>query len=316
MTLDGCLLVYKESGVSSFGVIERLQRILAAATGLKKRDLPKFGHGGTLDPFATGLLIVCSGEGTKLSRYFLGSNKEYRGVIRFGETTIPGDPTDPVSERSDHLPSSRAEIQGVADSFCVARSHQAYLQTPPMHSAKKIDGKRLYELAREGIEVARKAIECRIDEFEISSYESPTAHYRVRCSAGTFIRVLGQDLGRRLGTVAMLDRLERTGSGKFTLDQCMTLGELERTPAAQWSQLKCFVPLDRMLAASPRLELSVLEARELRHGLVIRIQQLEQKTLSLGTIVAAFDPEGHLAAVFSEGRLDRVFHPPVQPPRA
>ncbi|NBT36515.1 MAG: hypothetical protein EBT03_13440, partial [Betaproteobacteria bacterium] len=86
--------------------------------------------------------------------------------------------------------------------------------------------------------------------------------------------------------------------------------------AAQWSQLKCFVPLNQMLAAFPRLDLNAIEARELRHGLVIRIQELEKKTLSAGQTVAAFDPEGHLAAVFSEGRLDRVFHPPVQPPSA
>lgn len=306
MTLDGCLLVHKEPGVSSFGVIERLQRIIMAAKGLKKRDLPKFGHGGTLDPFATGLLIVCVGEGTKLSRYFLGSTKEYRGVIRFGETTIPGDPTDPVSERSDHLPASLQEIQRVADSFCVARSGQPYLQTPPMHSAKKIDGKRLYELAREGIEVERKALECRIDEFQISEYDSPAARYRVRCSAGTFIRVLGQDLGRRLSTVAMLDTLERSASGRFHLEAALTLAELEAAGPDRWSGLPCFVEMDQMMAGYPKLDLNEREARELRNGLVETVQNLSQRS-SNHEVSAAYDHQGHLAATFSDGKLDRVF---------
>jgi hypothetical protein len=131
---------------------------------------------------------------------------------------------------------------------------------------------------------------------------------------GTFIRVLGQDLGRRLGTVAMLDTLERTGSGKFNLDQCMTLGELERSEAARWSQLKCFVPLDQMLAAFPRVDLSASEARELRNGLIETVRMLAERS-SAHPLAAAYDPEGHLAATFSNGKLDRVFLAPVDPSR-
>ena len=106
MRLDGALLVNKSPGVTSFGIVEQLQRILMERSGLRRRDLPKFGHGGTLDPFATGLLIVLVGRAVKLARYFLGSRKTYEGVIRFGETTVPGYPTSPVSESTDSVPSS------------------------------------------------------------------------------------------------------------------------------------------------------------------------------------------------------------------
>jgi len=316
---DGCLLIHKERGVSSFGVIERLQRILSARTGLKRRDLPKFGHGGTLDPFATGLLIVCMGEGTKLSRYFLGSTKEYRGVIRFGQTTIPGDPTDPVSETSAHLPASLQEIQEAANSFCADHSGQTYLQTPPMHSAKKVDGKKLYELAREGIEIERKPVECRIETFELRDYTPPTAHYRARVSAGTYIRVLGQDLGRRLGTVAMLDTLERVASGSFELSSAMTLGQIEAAEVSDFGRLECFVPLARMMSAFKKIELSELEARQLRQGLVVLVQALQARLNEQhrqDSVVVATTATGELVGVFSNEsgfRLDRVFQASAAP---
>src|ERR1700679_1984049 len=109
--MNGALLIDKPAGVSSFGVIEKLQRAWWERTVKKRRDLPKIGHGGTLDPFATGLLVVCVGEGVKLARYFLGSTKVYEGLIRFGEATVPGDPTAEISERSEHLPSSLEEVR-------------------------------------------------------------------------------------------------------------------------------------------------------------------------------------------------------------
>src|SRR5436190_3161938 len=133
--MHGALLVDKHAGVSSFGVIELLQRELCKQSGLRRKDLPKIGHGGTLDPFATGLLVVCVGRAVKLARYFLGSDKGYEGVFRFGETTVPGDPTAPISESTTHLPAadSLPELRTLAAKLA---SHP-YLQIPPMHSAKK-----------------------------------------------------------------------------------------------------------------------------------------------------------------------------------
>ncbi|MBU6374678.1 MAG: tRNA pseudouridine(55) synthase TruB [Bdellovibrionales bacterium] len=279
---SGCLLVAKPEGISSFGVIEALQRALlnastAAGPPLKKRDLPKFGHGGTLDPFATGLLLVCVGDGTKLSRYFLGSRKEYRARIRFGATTIPGDPTEPLSQTCDALPLSLSEIRQEATRF----TESAYLQTPPMHSAKKIGGKVLYELAREGIEIERKPSEVRIHEFEVLDYSPPLANIRVSCSAGTYIRVLGQDLGKRLGSLAYLETLERTGSGKYRLEKAQALREICEALEAgtSISALHCFVPFEKMLDEFPSIQVSEAEALQIRQGQTRAIHSFEQSEI-------------------------------------
>src|SRR5690349_10776293 len=144
---DGALLVNKHAGLSSFGILELLQRQqMNKDPKLRKALLPKMGHGGTLDPFATGLLVVLVGQGVKLARYFLGADKEYQGVIRFGETTLSGDNTDPISETSHQLPPSLESLQAVAFQFTL----EPYLQIPPMFSAKKKGGTPLYHLARAG----------------------------------------------------------------------------------------------------------------------------------------------------------------------
>ena len=324
----GCLLVAKPAGISSFGVIEALQRALleaARASGhpLKKRDLPKFGHGGTLDPFATGLLIVCVGDGTKLSRYFLGSKKEYRARLRFGATTIPGDPTAPVSESCERIPGSLEEIQAEASHFTEA----PYLQTPPMHSAKKIDGQVLYELAREGIEVERKPVEVRIHEFEALDYSPPLANIRISCSAGTYIRVLGQDLGRRLGSLAYLETLERSGSGKYRLERAQPLDAVcaSLQSGAPIDSLSCFIPLERMLDGFPSLQISETEALQIRqgqtrvigpleaHGLQERLDRRQEQDPAVTNADAVTLFAGNsLVAVFSrtapgQWKLDRVF---------
>jgi tRNA pseudouridine55 synthase len=270
--VDGALLVNKHAGVSSFGVIEELQDTLfkhPCAYGrelpfTRKRELPKMGHGGTLDPFATGLLAVCVGRGVKLARYFLGSRKTYEGVIRFGETTVPGDPTEAISERSDVLPESREQIQELAHKLTL----QPYLQTPPMHSAKKKNGKALYELAREGIEIEREAKQLQIFSFEILSYEKPRATFRVECSAGTYVRTLSQDLGRMLGTVAMLDTLHRTASGIHSIANAMTAEEIMKASAAgkRWDELPAWMPFDRLLDGYDRAEATQDEAVALFQG--------------------------------------------------
>lgn len=255
---NGALLVHKEDGVSSFGVIEKLQNLLRVEFGIKRMDMPKMGHGGTLDPFATGLLPVCVGKGVKLARYFLGAKKEYRGWIRFGETTVPGDPTSPITERSDHLPSSLDEIRAMAHGLTL----QSYLQTPPMHSAKKVDGKPLYELARQGIEIEREAKSCQLFEFEITEYTAPRAYFRVICSSGTYIRVLAQDLGRLLGTVAMLDTLERTMTSNLRIENSLKVGEI-RSP---WNELKAWIPFDRLLDGMSKAQATPEEALALIQG--------------------------------------------------
>lgn len=287
--MDGALLVCKHSGSSSFGVIELLQKILLShpqavgrdAPFARRRDLPKMGHGGTLDPFATGLLAVCVGRGVKLSRYFLGSGKTYEGVIRFGETTIPGDPTAPISERSENIPASLEWIQQKAHLF----TQTPYLQTPPMHSAKKVDGKPLYELARQGITIEREAKELKIFKFDILSYTAPHATFRVECSSGTYVRTLAQDLAQSLGTVAMLDSLHRTASGAFTVGKALTVDQIAEASArgTSWDQLSAWVPFDRLLDGYPRAEASSAEALALIQGKQAVLPQILARLPAAGT---------------------------------
>ncbi|MCM2323449.1 MAG: tRNA pseudouridine(55) synthase TruB [Oligoflexia bacterium] len=314
--LKGALLINKSAGISSFGVVEHLQRQLMDREKLRKRELPKIGHGGTLDPFATGLLIVCVGRAVKLARYFLGSDKEYEGTIRFGETTVPGDPTAPVSERSEHLPASLEEIQEVATRLTL----QPYLQTPPMHSAKKKDGKPLYELARQGIEVEREPKACQLHSFKILSYEEPRATFRLSCSSGTYVRTLSQDLGKLLGSVALLETLNRSASGVFRCTNALTLEQVDAAAAAgqRWDELPNWIPFDRLLEGFDHAEATEEEARALFEGrqnvlfnILKRVQpgtaRNEEQTriviYSRGSLIAIADRAG------GQLGLERVFTP-------
>jgi tRNA pseudouridine55 synthase len=260
--MNGALLLHKHEGVSSFGIIDIIQRQLMEKQGCKRRDLPKVGHGGTLDPFATGLLIILVGKGVKLARYFLGSIKEYEGLIRFGETTVPGDPTSPISETSDLIPGSIEEIRQAA----LKMTQEPYHQTPPMHSAKKKDGKPLYELARAGIEVERDTKLCHLYEFSILDYHPPKSSIRVKCSSGTYIRTLTQDFGKKLGTVALLETLHRTGSGQFSIRNAWSADQiLEAVQSGKaWDELPCWIPFDQLLESYPQ----VLATQEERLALV------------------------------------------------
>ncbi len=262
--VSGALLVDKRPGLSSFGVIEELQKMAEARYGVRKPLLPKFGHGGTLDPFATGLLAVCVGRAVKLARYFLGSTKSYEGVVLFGTTTTPGDPTSPVSETSDRMPESIDLLREHARLF----TQQPYLQIPPMHSAKKKDGKPLYELARAGLEIERDPKLCHLYEFEILEYAAPRARVRVVCSSGTYVRTLAQDFGRLLGTVAMLESLDRTATGCFRNSQAWTLDRISDAlgSGAGLEDLDCWMPFDRLLDGYGRAEANDEERLALFQG--------------------------------------------------
>jgi tRNA pseudouridine55 synthase len=276
--LHGAWLIDKPEGITSFGVLESLQRAMRARMGMKKSELPSLGHGGTLDPFATGLLVVCVGRAVKLTRWFLGSDKTYIGRIRFGETTVPGDPTDEITEKNGPLPSPRA-AQEAAHLFTLNEYHQ----TPPMHSAKKQGGKPLYELARQGKEVAREAKLCRIHRFELTHFAPPhpspqsntpilTADFRADVSAGTYIRVLAQDLGKNLHSHAMLETLRRVASGPKQLQDAIPLHQLLQTIEQQpnpmdWKVSPSWIPFDSILdGLFPEITLSVPEIQELLHG--------------------------------------------------
>jgi tRNA pseudouridine55 synthase len=336
-SLQGALLVHKPQGISSFGVIDVLKKViraemerelnqddststggssLAAGSGtisgaaterkrVRFRELPKLGHGGTLDPFATGLLIVCIGRGVKLSRYFLGSIKKYEACLRFGETTIPGDPTEEISERSPNLPSSLDELNQLAQTF---RS-QDYSQIPPMHSAKKVGGQVLYELAREGIEIERAPKVCKLHEFEFLDFEKAgtiaRSNFRVTCTSGTYIRTLSQDFSRRLNTVGMLDTLHRSGSGIFRITESTTLEELQKISedGGSWEKLRGFIPFDRLLDGYPSVAATFEEAEALVHGKQHVLESILKKIGPPRSKLATTIDHQNQAAIYYQDRL-------------
>jgi tRNA pseudouridine55 synthase len=271
----GFLLVDKPAGITSQDVITRLQHALVKRSGgrLKKRDLPSMGHGGTLDPFATGLLIVAVGDGVKLTRYLLGSDKSYSAEIAFGTRTASGDLTNEITARTDVLPADRSVLAQAVASFL----GKPYFQIPPMYSAKKIEGTPLYEFARKGIDVERAAVVRGIRDFVIESAAEGAppargialARVRATVSAGTFIRTLAEDLALRVGSLAHLTSLRRLASGRISLANAAPLGRLVETleESGAWSDLPCFTPFHHaVLGILPRLEITVPVAERIFSG--------------------------------------------------
>lgn len=274
--MNGALLINKHAGVSSFGIVEMLQRELQHKLGCKRRDLPKFGHGGTLDPFATGVLLVLVGPAVKLARYFLGSEKRYSAVMRLGEFSVEGDFTGPVTRTSEIVPQSLQELQEAA----LQMMSTPYLQTPPMYSAKKKDGKPLYLLAREGLEVEREAKLCSLSDFKFTHYAPPRASFEVKCSAGTYIRSLAQDLAEKVGSVALLDALHRTASGVFQVEHAWTMEEIlgATQEGRAWDELGCWIPFDELLAGYPKAQATPEERTALNQGKQAILSSILKKT--------------------------------------
>ncbi|MBN9421674.1 MAG: tRNA pseudouridine(55) synthase TruB, partial [Candidatus Accumulibacter sp.] len=209
--VDGVLLLDKPSGMTSNDALQKARRLFSAA---------KAGHTGTLDPLATGLLPVCFGEATKFSSDLLDADKTYEADVLFGVTTDTGDAQGAVLEQRA-VAFDRAALDAVLERFRGPIS-----QIPPMYSALKRDGKPLYELARQGIEVERAARAVTIHELALLSFEGERCRLRVCCSKGTYIRTLAEDIGAALGCGAHLTALRRTVVGPLTLIGAATLDEL------------------------------------------------------------------------------------------
>lgn len=212
--LDGqgfVLSIFKESPWTSHDAVHRLRRILRYR---------RIGHTGTLDPFATGILICCVGRATKLSNYLMDLSKQYEGTLRFGVQTDTGDSSGAVVREWD-LP--LPPLERLAE---VARDFEGeILQTPPMVSALKHEGQRLYRLARRGITVERQPRKVRVDEFAILGVEDGLVRFRVRCARGTYVRTLVEDFGSALGASACVQNLCRTAVGPFRVDDAVRLHE-------------------------------------------------------------------------------------------
>jgi tRNA pseudouridine55 synthase len=233
--LDGVLLIDKPAGPTSHDVVRKIRRRFA---------IRKVGHGGTLDPNATGLLVILLGKGTKLSDRFLGSDKAYSGIARLGRVTDTQDCDGKVLEENPWRGVTREQLEtAVAENFC-----GDIFQTPPMVSAIKSNGVPLYKLARKGVEVERKARLVHVYRFVVTEWAPPLVSFEIDCTKGTYVRTLVHDLGRFLGCGACLDALRRTGSGPFNVKDAAGLEEV-----LSWSEEQLaarIIPFSRALNLS------------------------------------------------------------------
>ncbi|MBU0570849.1 MAG: tRNA pseudouridine(55) synthase TruB [Candidatus Omnitrophica bacterium] len=209
----GILVVDKPKGMTSHGVVTLVRRHFR---------IKKVGHAGTLDPNATGVLVLLLGKATKLSETFLNQDKEYEAVMKLGEKTDSGDSEGKVIKARE-VCLTEDELQEVINDF-----RGDIEQIPPMFSAKKIDGKKLYKLAHKGLEVPREPVKVWIKEIEIKSVSIPMVHFRVVCSKGTYIRQLADDIGDALGCGANLAELRRIRSGEFDLEKAVAFDVLSK----------------------------------------------------------------------------------------
>ncbi len=268
--LHGVLLLDKPLGLSSNDAMQKVKRMLRAE---------KAGHTGTLDPLATGLLPICFGAATKFSQLNLEADKAYVATLKLGEKTTTGDregeviATRPVAFDEARLLASLESLRGEID------------QVPPMHSALKVDGRTLYELARQGKEVERAPRRITIHALDLLSCSADTMEIAVRCSKGTYIRTLAEDLGELLGCGAHLAGLRRTASGPLDLAQAVTLEQLEAMDDA--ARLARLLSPDLLLADCPAIRLPADEAGKLLAGMRRRTAAAPADR------VRAFGPEPH-----------------------
>ena len=267
--IDGVVLLDKPMGITSHTAVRAVRRLFAAA---------KAGHTGTLDPLATGLLPVCLGEATKFSHYLLEADKTYLASIRLGLTTSTGDLEGAEIERKPvDVSSSQAES-------ALSRFVGAIQQVPPMYSAIKHEGQRLYVLARAGQVVARAPREVFIRRIALVALTGEELAVSVTCSKGTYVRVLAEDIGRELGCGGCLSALRREAVGGFSLDQgALDLGQLELLKPSERDAV--LLPADALVASLPALDLDAVEAQRLMQG-----RPLERPGAGLAGLVRAYGP--------------------------
>lgn len=291
--INGIIIVNKETGFTSHDVVAKLRGIC----GQKK-----IGHTGTLDPAATGVLPVCLGSGTKLCDMLTDRDKEYVAELLLGVETDTQDTTGSVLRESP-VTVTEEEVSRACLSFL-----GDYDQIPPMYSALKVDGKKLYELARAGKEVERKARRVRILELEILEMRLPVVKLRVVCSKGTYIRTLCSDIGQKLGCGAM-QSLQRTKVGRFRLEDALTLGELQQLKDS--GELERVVqPVDSLFEETPALHVTAEAARLLENGnALLPVQFAETVTPEPERWVRVYRPDGRFAGIYAYEEQKRWYRP-------
>ena len=288
--MDGILIIDKPMGLTSHDVVARVRRILKTK---------RVGHTGTLDPFATGVLVLMIGKATRLAQFLDKDEKEYEAVMKFGHETDTGDRTGQKRDTGqnhlrERVDESEFSIDDAAIEAALSKFRGPIQQTPPMYSAKKVDGRKLYELAREGKEIERKPVEVTISKLEAvgsTSEADDLLTIAVACSAGTYIRTLAENIGRELGIGAHLEELRRTRAGKFTILQSYSLDALEQLTEPATAML----PIDEAVSHLPELRLTTDRVDRTRNGLASRFEGGEIPTN--GSAVRMVTPEDELAAI-------------------
>ena len=251
--INGVLLLDKPLGFSSNQALQKVKWLFQAA---------KAGHTGTLDPLATGLLPICLGEATKFAQYVTDADKTYIATVKFGETTTTGDAEGEILTKHP-VDFDLKKLSLVCDAFVGEIS-----QVPPMYSALKFEGKALYEYAREGVDIERKARLVNITSIQIDSFENEVAVLTVSCSKGTYIRTLAEDIGHKLGCGAHLIGLRRTETAGYMIEDAITLEALEllvkETPVGALAEL--LLPMDSAITYLPRVLLNADASHYLMQG--------------------------------------------------
>ncbi|MBU6495092.1 MAG: tRNA pseudouridine(55) synthase TruB [Acidobacteria bacterium] len=275
----GVLLIDKPSGLTSHDVVARLRRVLRTS---------RIGHAGTLDPLATGLLVVAVGPATRLLRFAQAETKRYLARVRFGAATDSLDADGVVIEETSDVLRSRDQVADAGQRFLgVTR------QVPPMVSAVKVGGRRLHELARQGVEVERPEREITVTHFGVSATESPVEwDLDITCSSGTYVRVLAADLARELGTLGHLVALRRLASGVHDVANALTLTAVEESESPREHLLAA----DVLVQGLARVSLTEAQATAMRRGQRVTLESSDDGPL------AAFDSAGALVGVLQSRR--------------
>ncbi|MBQ8314178.1 MAG: tRNA pseudouridine(55) synthase TruB [Lachnospiraceae bacterium] len=298
--MDGIINIYKEAGYTSFDVVAKLRGIL------RER---RMGHTGTLDPQATGVLPVCVGKATKLCELLLDKEKAYEAVMLLGVTTDTEDLTGNVLKEQEARV-TEAQVRAAAEKFT-----GVYGQVPPMYSALKVDGKRLYELAREGKEIERKPREVEIFENTPLFFETKengfikTVSLRVRCSKGTYIRSLLRDMGEYLGCGACMQSLVRTQAGAFSIENALTLDEVEKArDEGRLSEI--LLPIDSFLMKYPAVHVVPEFEKYLYNGNQLELSMLSEKIAPAdGDGFRVYDTEGKLIGLYLYRKTRKQLQP-------
>lgn len=294
--LNGIIIIQKEAGYTSHDVVAKMR-------GICKQK--KIGHTGTLDPQATGVLPVCLGSGTRLCDMLTDKDKEYVAELLLGVETDTQDITGSV------LKTCPVEVSDEEVTAAVMSFQGVYHQIPPMYSALKVDGKKLYELARAGKEVERKAREVFIHEIEILELALPVVKMRVACSKGTYIRTLCADIGEKLGCGGTMKSLQRTRVGSFTLEKAVTLKELE-TYRDENRLDELLFPVDSAFAGCPKLHVKQEYCRLIDNGnSFFPNQTMENAVHGAGEWVSVYREDGSFAGVYAYD-AERKWYKPVK----